>query len=179
MIFLRNLSCSHQIWPLTQFVLSPFCKRSLICLEGKSMTPCQGTIPIRSSLKLPRLHLRSLKGFLSTSTTRRPLRTLDLSRVRLLELKRNKDTGRCAAPGEEVPGLQQLHLLTQTLIVGVLKTHFFHRSSIAKSQHNRIELGTRPGKLCVNIDLRHLPKTLLDWLGGKSASSFDNKYNRT
>ena len=140
------------------------------------MTPCRGTIPFRSSLQLPRLHPRSLKGFLSTSTTRRHLRTLDLSCVLLLELKRNKDT---AAPGKEVPGLQQLHLLTQTLIVGVLKTHFFHISSIVKSQHNRIGLGTRPGTLCVNIDLRHLPKTLLDWLGGKSASSFDNKYNRT
>ena len=29
-----------QVWPLIQFFLFSFCKRSLICLEGKSMTPC-------------------------------------------------------------------------------------------------------------------------------------------
>ena len=43
-----------------------FCKKSLICLEGKSMTPCRGTtILFRSSQQLPRLRLGHLKGFLS------------------------------------------------------------------------------------------------------------------
>ena len=43
-----------------------FVKKSLICLEGKSMTPRRGnTIPFRSSQQLPRLRLRPLKGFLS------------------------------------------------------------------------------------------------------------------
>ena len=31
-----------QVWPLTQFFLCPFCENSLICLEGKSMTPGRG-----------------------------------------------------------------------------------------------------------------------------------------
>ena len=66
MIFLRNLSCSHKVWPLAQFFLSPFLKRSLICLEGKSMTPSWGnTILFRSSRQLPRLRLGPSKGFLS------------------------------------------------------------------------------------------------------------------
>ena len=41
---------SLQVWPLTQFFLFPLCKNSLICLEGKSMTPSRGnTILFRSS----------------------------------------------------------------------------------------------------------------------------------
>ena len=41
---------------LTQYFLFPFCEKSLICLEGKSMTPHQGnTILFRSSQQLPRL----------------------------------------------------------------------------------------------------------------------------
>ena len=46
--------------------------------------------------------------------------------------------------GVEVKGHRQ-EQLTQTLIVCLLKTHFFtHRSFILKSQQNRIELVTRP-----------------------------------
>ena len=142
------------------------------------MSPCLGTYyslpflpPTPSSLS------GSLEGVFEP--TRRPSWTIDLPLVLLLKLNRNKDTGRCARPGEEVQGCCQLQLLLQTLIVRLVKAHFFHIYSIVKSQQNRIELGTRPGTLCVNIDLRHLPKTFLDWLGGKSASSFDNKYNRT
>ena len=53
-------------------------------------------------------------------------------------------TVRWAALGAEVPGYRQQQL-TQTLIVHLLKTHFFtHRSLILKSQQNRIELVTRP-----------------------------------
>ena len=48
------------------FFLFPFCKKSLICLEGKSMTPHRGnTILFRSSQQLPRLCLGPSKGFLS------------------------------------------------------------------------------------------------------------------
>ena len=71
---------------------------------------------------------------------------LDLPCVLLTELQRNKDTVRCGAPGAEVPGRRQQQL-TQTLIVRLLETHFFHRSLIVKSQQNRIELVTRPGCL--------------------------------
>ena len=43
-----------------------FCEKSLICLEGKSMTPRRGnTILFRSSQQLPRLRLGPSKGFLS------------------------------------------------------------------------------------------------------------------
>ena len=56
-----------QVWPLTQFFsVSFFCENSLICSEGKSMTPHRGnTILFRSSQQLPRLRLRTSKGFLS------------------------------------------------------------------------------------------------------------------
>ena len=56
----------QQVWPLTQFFLFLFCENSLICLEGKSMTPHRGnTILFRSSPQLPRLRLGPSKGFLS------------------------------------------------------------------------------------------------------------------
>ena len=42
----------------------------------------------------------------------------------LPELQRNKDTVRCATLGPEVPGHRQ-EQLTETLIVRLLKTHFF------------------------------------------------------
>ena len=51
---------------LLNFCLFPFCENSLICLEGKSMTPHRGnTILFRSSQQLPRLRLGPSKGFLS------------------------------------------------------------------------------------------------------------------
>ena len=57
---------SSQVWTLTQFFLFPFGKKSLICLEGKSMTPFRGnTILLRSFQQLPRLRIGPLKGFLS------------------------------------------------------------------------------------------------------------------
>ena len=49
----------------------------------------------------------------------------------------------CFALGAEVSGHSQKEL-TQTLIVHLLKTHFLHRSLLAKNQQNRIELVTRP-----------------------------------
>ena len=46
--------------------LIPLCEKSLICLEGKSMTPHQGnSILFRSSQQLPHLRLGPSKGFLS------------------------------------------------------------------------------------------------------------------
>ena len=53
-----------------------------------------------------------------------PSRTLDSARTFLPELRRNKDTVRCAVLGAEVPGHRQ-EQLTQTLIVCSLKTYFF------------------------------------------------------
>ena len=46
------------------------------------------------------------------------------SRALLPELQRNKDTVRCDTLGAEVLGHRQQQL-TQTLIVRLLKTHFF------------------------------------------------------
>ena len=64
----------------------------------------------------------------------------------LPELQRYKDTVRCASLGTEVPGHRHKQL-TQTLIVSLLKTHFFtFLSLIVKSQQNRIELMIKPGK---------------------------------
>ena len=52
----------HQL----NFFLFPFCENSLICLEGKSMTPLRGnSILFRSSQQLPPLRLGPLKGLLS------------------------------------------------------------------------------------------------------------------
>ena len=65
---------------------------------------------------------RTLEGLFEL--TRRPSRALDSPRALLPELQRYKDTVRCAALGAEVPGHRQQQL-TQTLIVRLLKTHFF------------------------------------------------------
>ena len=47
-------------------ILFPFCEKSLICLEGKSMTPHRGnTFRFRSSQQLLCLCLGPSKGFLS------------------------------------------------------------------------------------------------------------------
>ena len=56
-----------QVWTLlTQFFLFRFWKISLICLEGKWITPRLGTtILFPSSQQLPRLRLGPLKGFLN------------------------------------------------------------------------------------------------------------------
>ena len=56
--------------------------------------------------------------------TRRPSRALDSPPALLPELQRYKDTVRCAALGVEVPGHRKQQLM-QTLIVRLLKTHFF------------------------------------------------------
>ena len=62
----QGINYAVQVWPLTQFFLFPFYENSLICLEGKSMTPHLGnTILFRSSQQLPRLRLGPSKGFLS------------------------------------------------------------------------------------------------------------------
>ena len=56
--------------------------------------------------------------------TQLPSQALDSPRALLPELQRYKDTVRCAVLGAEVPGHRQQQL-TQTLIVRLLKTHFF------------------------------------------------------
>ena len=62
----------EQVWPLTQFFFCfLFVKNSLICLEGKSMTPHRGnTILFRSSQQLP--HLRLVRCFRNYRDTRTP-----------------------------------------------------------------------------------------------------------
>ena len=60
-----DLDCHRSGHSLNFFQFS-FCENSLICLEGKSMTPHRGTtILFRSSQQLPRLRLGPSKGFLS------------------------------------------------------------------------------------------------------------------
>ena len=54
----------------------------------------------------------------------RPSQALDLPCALLLELHRHKDTDRGAALGAKIPRHRQ-EQLTQTLIVRLLKTHFF------------------------------------------------------
>ena len=65
---------------------------------------------------------RTLEGLFEL--TQRPSQALDSPRVLLPELQRYKDTVRCASLSAEVPGHRQQQL-TQTLIVRLLKTHFF------------------------------------------------------
>ena len=56
--------------------------------------------------------------------TLRPSRALNLDEYVASELQRYKDTVRCGALGAEVPGHRQEQLM-QTLIVRLLKTHFY------------------------------------------------------
>ena len=87
------------------------------------MTPHRGnTIFFRSSQQLPRLRLRPWGFF---ELTPRPSQALDSPRALLPELQRYNDTVRCAALSTEAPGHRQQQL-TQTLIVRLLKTHFFY-----------------------------------------------------
>ena len=75
---LRGLSQMNEVRPqspvnwlaglatYSNFFLFPCRKKSLICLEGKSMNPCRGNaILFRSSQQLPCLRLGPSKGFLS------------------------------------------------------------------------------------------------------------------
>ena len=84
------------------------------------MIPCQGKyfslpfLPASPSQTLERLF----------ELTRHPSRAPELPRLSLPELQRYKDTVRCAALGAEVPEHRQQQL-AQTLIVRLLKTHFF------------------------------------------------------
>ena len=88
------------------------------------MTPhWENTNLFHSSQQLPRLRLGTLEG-LSELTWHPRARALDSPCVLLPELQRCKDTVRCAALGVEVPGHRQQQL-RQTLIVRLLKTHFF------------------------------------------------------
>ena len=87
------------------------------------MTPHWGnTILCSSSQQLPRLRLGPLKSFFEL--TRHPSRALNSPRALPPELQRYKDTVRCGALDAKVPGHRQQQL-TQTLIVRLLKTHFF------------------------------------------------------
>ena len=72
--------------------------------------------------KLPHPRLGPLEGIFEL--TRRPSRAIDSPLTLHRELQRFKDTVRCAMLGAKVPGHRQGQLL-QTLIVHLLKTHFF------------------------------------------------------
>ena len=82
----------QQVWPISQFFLFPFCKRSLICQEGKSMSPHRGLF----SFVLPSNSLVSVSN---------PWRALDSPRALLPELQRHQGhRHRYAVLGAEVPG---------------------------------------------------------------------------
>ena len=100
-------SGQFQVWPLTQFFLFPFCGNSLICLQINDPS-------LRKNYSFPFL----------PATPSSPSQTFALPRALLPELHRYKDSVRCAALGMEVSGHRQQQL-TQTLIVRLLKTHFF------------------------------------------------------
>ena len=113
------------------FFLFPFCKKSLICQSKFSLIGGQITDPspgkhyslrfLPATLSSPSLETREFEGLFEL--TRRPSRALDSPHVLVPELKRSKDTVRCAALGVEVVGRRQQQL-TGTSIVRLLKTHF-------------------------------------------------------
>ena len=122
-------ACFLQVWSLTLFLSSPF-GRSQILREpikiinfpvGRVNDPLSGkhfSLPFLPAIPLSLS--RTLEGFFEL--------TRDLQgpspRALLPELQRQKDTVRCAVLGAEVPGHRQQQL-TQTLVVRLLKTHFF------------------------------------------------------
>ena len=113
-----------QVWPLTQlFSVSLLWKL----------------------IDLPGMHLNDPSSGKHYSLPFLPATPSSPSRALLPELQRYKDTVRCAVLDAEVPGHRK-EQLKQTLIVRLLKTHFFtHWSLIIKSQQNKIELVTRHG----------------------------------
>ena len=83
----------------THFFLFPFYKKSLICVEGKSLTPHRGkTTLFRSSQQLPCLLSRTLEGLFELK--RFPSRALNSPHALVPELQ----SVRCAALGAENPG---------------------------------------------------------------------------
>ena len=105
------------------FFCSLFVKNIIDLPGGQINDPSSGkhySLPFL--LATPSSLSRTLEGLFEL--TRRPSRALDSPRALLPELQRYKDTVRCAALGAEVPGHRQQQL-TQTLIVRLLKTHFF------------------------------------------------------
>ena len=71
---------------------------------------------------IPSSQSQTLEGLFGL--TQRPSRALDSPHALLPELQRYKDTFRCAALSVEVPGHRPKQA-SQTLIVRLLKTHFF------------------------------------------------------
>ena len=98
-----------QVWSLTRFYSVDFSK-SKIGVKSAFSTNAQS-----------RFLSVVVDGVLGRKS---PSRALDSPRVLLPELQRYKDTVSSAPPGAEVPGHRQQQL-TQTLIVRLLKTHFF------------------------------------------------------
>ena len=114
---------TKQVWPLTQLFSVSFLWKLIDLPGGQINDPSSGkhySLPFLPAT--PSSPSRTLEGLFEL--TRRPSRALDSPRALLPELQRYKDTVRCAALGAEVPGHRQQQL-TQTLIVRLLKTHFF------------------------------------------------------
>ena len=139
-LFLMEFCTFSQVWPPTQFFLLPFLVKyhwyawKAIQWPLFAETLFSAVPPSNSlvSVLVPRRAFLSWHGALQGPST---------CLVRCFRNhKRNKDTVRCAALGAQVPGHRQQQL-TQTLIVRLLKTHFFtHRALTLKSKQNRIEL---------------------------------------
>ena len=133
----------QQVWPLALFSVSFFVNKTANLPGGQINSPLS-----RKSFSLPFLPAtlsspsRTLKGLFELK--RRPFRALDLPRALLPELQRYKDTARCAALGAQVPGHRQQQL-TQTLIVRLMKTHFFTPILDCEKSTEYNVLVTRPG----------------------------------
>ena len=87
------------------------------------------------------LSSRTLEGLFEL--TRRPSNALDWLCALLLELQRNKDIVRCATLRRESPSTPPT---TADANLDFYERTFLHQSLFVKSQQNRIELVTRPGR---------------------------------
>ena len=120
----KSFNCGAGLTTSSIFSVSFYVKDCIDLPGGQIYDPLLGkhyifsSVPPSNSL----VSVWALEGLFEL--TRRPSRALDLHGSLLPELQRYKDTVRFGALGAKVPGLGQQQL-TQTLIVRLLKTHFF------------------------------------------------------
>ena len=93
-----------QVWPITHFFLFPFCEKSLICLEGKSMTTHRGnTILFRSSQQLPRLRLGPWRAFWADTAPFKGPRLTSCVASGTTEIQRHRQVWRARRGGPRTP----------------------------------------------------------------------------
>ena len=109
----------RQVWPLNPCVLFPFCTKSLICLEGKSMSPLSGRYSTLSSNSLTFV-LDPWRAFLSWMPFWGPPLA---SYVASTDKQGHSQLCRTRLRGPRTPS--ETTDCNQTLIVLLLKTHIF------------------------------------------------------